>query len=737
MPEDGKTKLNLKQQLSAKATRAIAAMVVSVGVVSTIALVTTDRQLTLKQEEKIATETLYRIKANLRQALLKRVNLTIALSAFWESHDETINLENPAEEQLFREQFDDFGAALDEQVNGILSLQLAPDGIVTYITNLERNKQAINHDLFGDPSRRGQVLDVISQRGVIIAGPIELVQGGQGLIARKAIFTKLGAFSPQRYVEDKQISRQEKWLQSIPSDFWGFATTVIDVETLFEEAGLNDLPTQYRYALRGRHGMGNEGEIFWGDADIFDDLSVSAVVSLPNGEWILGIQTSTSPWLWVRSTLIFVTGIGASLMLGRGILQGYEREKAIAQSRTKDEFLATISHEIRTPLNGIIGVNSLLIETPLNEQQRQFAQTIKTSGKHLLEIVNDILDFSKIEAEHLELEIKPFELHKLISQLSKPIESQAMVNELKYQTAIAPEIAPIIEGDVKRIHQILINLLTNSIKFTHAGEIRFAASLVKAPRNKQVLQFEVADTGIGIKPQDRKTLFSPFIQADSSVTRKYGGTGLGLSIAKRLCELMGGRIWFDSELGQGTTFYVQIPYIVGDAEASTVSELRKTDVAVLPQQQLSAPKQPTKTTSILVVEDVKLNQIIICSMLTKLGFEADLAENGLEAIAALNKRAYDVVLMDWHMPKMDGITATKKIRELQDIVPQPWIIAVTASASPEDRQTCLDAGMDDYLSKPLTLEQLTPVIERSPLEIDADLQTFLQEPSKKSHDDNY
>ncbi|PTN09791.1 signal transduction histidine kinase [Mangrovibacterium marinum] len=376
------------------------------------------------------------------------------------------------------------------------------------------------------------------------------------------------------------------------------------------------------------------------------------------------------------------------------------KEKAEEATRTKAMFLANMSHEIRTPLNGVIGLTKLLQKSPLNDEQQEMLNIICNSGDNLMNIINDILDFSKIESGQIQLETISFDLKEMIDNVFQLMKFKADEQGINFQYVIEPDVPAVLCGDPLRINQILLNLVNNAIKFTPQGKVRIMVRLLDTYEDMVRLLFRVVDTGIGISDEGKAMLFKEFSQSEASISREYGGTGLGLAISQNLVSLMNGEIGVNSQLGQGAEFWFRIPL-----KLASQQEARPTDTCSVPAE-----------LRILLAEDNKINQKVSVLQLKQLGYSCDIAGNGRQAVEMCRQNGYDVVLMDMQMPELDGLEACRLIRrhekENRESTPV-YIAAVTASSQPEDRRACMEAGMNNFMSKPFPENELIAILQEA------------------------
>ena len=430
------------------------------------------------------------------------------------------------------------------------------------------------------------------------------------------------------------------------------------------------------------------------------------------------VRTLADEWIWLeghgmaadqsaQGNAVRLIGIAADIDERKRLQAETEtaRQQAEIANRAKTEFLANVSHEVRTPLNGVMGLIRLMMDSPLNEEQQHWLELMDESAHTLLSLLNDILDLSKIEAGKMALETTSFDVMSLVEQTCAPMLAQAHLKPLSFDVDIHPQLSTPVMGDPGRLRQVLTNLLSNAVKFTPAGgHIRLTAK----PVLKEGIAFEVQDTGIGIAPEQQRSIFEAFTQADASTTRKFGGTGLGLAISAKLVEMMGGRIRLTSQLGRGSTFGFQLPlHTVRTADSQPLSA---------PQELAHMAAQPRRFAGlrVLVAEDHPINELLMCKLLGSLGCKTSVARNGVEALAAWRQGNIDLIMMDVQMPELNGLDATAEIRTLErngqrppgQHCPHIPIVAVTANAMSGDREKCMAAGMDTYASKPVSPQAL-------------------------------
>ncbi|MFY7804511.1 MAG: SpoIIE family protein phosphatase [Limnoraphis robusta] len=725
----------------------LAAFLTGIAILATVGWVEhTERERFEQQNRAKVLAQLSTVRANLEKALNQRLFLTRGLVAY-------VSTVNP---NLDQKTFERLTQVIIAQQLGIRSVVLYKDNTVSHIYPLQGNEAAVGFNPMSIPEEREAIERAIENRQTIVAGPVNLVgmtqisdicppdarpiptnnsennqqsclvEGGVAFIARTPIFLTPPDQAPES------------------GSYWGLTGIILDQDTLFKEAGLLEKKSSIKYAIRGKDGLGEQGEVFFGDRAIFQQNPVLSSITLPNGSWELAAvpkkgwitHSPLSGWLGFGGSvtailaggLVFVL-VSAPTRLKKAVelatITLREREEALEQANNnlqrldqlKDEFLANTSHELRTPLNGIIGIAESLIDGATGElsQQTNFNLTmIVSSGRRLSSLVNDLLDFSKLRHQNLDLQLKAVDLHAitdLVITLSQPLVGK---KNLQLINSVSADL-PLVQADENRLQQILHNLVGNAIKFTPSGKVEVLAEAVDLEVDNKFVKVIVSDTGIGISEDKFERIFESFEQAEGTTAREYGGTGLGLAITKQLVELHGGRISVSSRVHEGSIFSFTLPISTG-IKSEIIS---KPSMRLEPENKVNQPLKPeielTKSInidnknsniSVLIVDDEPINLQVLVNILSLHHYAITQASHGEEALALI-QAGYkpDIILLDVMMPKMTGYQVTQKIRERFPTTEVP-IILLTAKTQVEDIVIGLNVGANDYLTKPFSKDEL-------------------------------
>lgn len=772
-----------------------------------------NNRLAIQEQRNLASSETSRLRAQIEGQLGARIQLVRGIvAAFSDDLD------------MSQERYSALMSRITGDTMEFINIAAAPDLVITRVYPLESNRPALGLNYHENEARWKVAYQVRDTGKMAIAGPLDLVQGGVGLIARLPVW------------DERDGERR----------FWGLIAAVIDAEHLYDSAGLRDPDLTLDIALVGKDGRGAEGDLFFGNPDVLDDNPILMDIHLPNGSWQLATRPKggwmrhaedmvgvrlfflgalllvlaptiaaarlsdrrrtliaklekrdeelerlslvakhasdsvllsdpdgkiiwvndgftrmtgytseeaigrtagellnhedTDPYtiesikrhqkrgarfhteilnrtkhgksIWVDTNLFPVLDengqVAMSIGIEREITESKRYEEDLAEAkraaemadRAKSEFLANMSHEIRTPMNAIIGMSELLSAADLSSEDSQNVTTIRESGHALLKIINDILDLSRLESGKLEVSEVDFDLHRCIDSVADLLRHKAKQKGLYLTVEYEGDVPRMVRADDGRLRQILMNLIGNAVKFTTEGGVRVVVA--RQPNTTYGIAVNVFDTGIGITPEQARHIFDRFSQADAAITRSFGGTGLGLTISTMLARRMGGDIFLCDQYEDGACFKATI---MGKAPLGV--EQTKTDPLEFTPEHLFG-------TRILLAEDNKTNRLLIRKYLSEYPLELIEVENGVQAVEQCKTNCPDLVLMDMSMPELDGLQATRIIRELP--IMQPPIIALTANAFESDKQACLDAGMDMFLSKPINkmhlLQTLSTYLER-------------------------
>ena len=684
---DNNIKLNRNTQI--KISIILLIVVVSVFFVGfLVERLITERKL---QTQKISTfNNLATVRAKLEGAVNGNLMLVRGLNG-------EIN-RNP---DITQQEFESFASYLIGEKSQLRNIGGAPGLVISLMYPLKGNEAAIGLNYLANPKQREAALRAINTGETVLAGPVDLVQGGQGFIARMPVY----------------LSSIEN---NVEKTVWGIISAVIDVEQIYQEAGLNDNPLPLHVAIRGKDGLGDSGEIFYGDNAIFDNLeSVTMRVALPGGYWQLAAipkdigerEMFYKQWILVGALLfaILLSTLTFYLMMHyekRKVIEGEQqkimdalsvaKKDADSANMAKSQFLANISHEMRTPLNAIIGFSHLLYQrsSKQHDEQDDYLLHIHQNGEHLMDLINNVLDLSTIEAGKMVITPEVFNLRNSIRPVISNAQVQAKEKGLEFNFTIADALPDVIVSDKIKINQVLTNLLSNAIKFTSEGLVS-----VSLDKKNNFIEIIITDQGIGINADIQCKIFEEFEQADISTTREYGGSGLGLAISKKIVNLLGGEICVHSVPEQGASFEVTLPLEEGTPEVEPIRSNDEEHVLI------------SVNSKILIVEDNLINQKMVAAFLEEMGLNALLAENGKIALRMIDSECPDIIFMDLQMPVMDGFEAITQIRKKYSADELP-VIALTANAFQQQQNKIIEHGFNACLIKPITPDVLRMELTR-------------------------